>query len=149
MALQFNAKTFDWSTVKCQNLLYKCLDENKTHPTSGKILAHAKEQAESLVTKIGATLCIFKIGVSANPLLRYAAYIEMNYTEMWVIHVSSSLDTIHMLEAALISAFEPYMGCKNAPQSGGEGALNRQKPVKPPYFVYIVAGRADQPRWVG
>lgn len=101
------------------------------------------------MTKIGATLCIFKIGVSANPLLRYAAYIEMNYTEMWVIHVSSSLDTIHMLEAALISAFEPYMGCKNAPQSGGEGALNRQKPVKPPYFVYIVAGRADQPRWVG
>ncbi|CAL1129712.1 unnamed protein product [Cladocopium goreaui] len=78
--LDFNASTFDWNTVKSENLLYKCLDSNRCNPTSGAILAHAKEQVDNMQRHVG-------------------------------------------------------------------GAFNRSKPLKPPFFVYVVAGRADQPRW--
>ena len=55
-----------------------------------------------------------------------------------------------MLEASLIAKFQDEPGCKNQKNSGGEGALtNTSKPKKPPFFVYVVGGRADQPRWVG
>lgn len=147
MALQFDAATFDWGMAKCHNLLNKCLGQTQRPPTSGKILAHSKEQAANMIEEVGASLCIFKIGVSANPLLRYASYLEMGYQQMRIIHTSPSLDSIHMLEAALISMFQDYPGCKNSPGSGGEGGLNRHKPVKPPFFVYIVGGRADKSDW--
>lgn len=147
--LDFNASTFDWNTVKSENLLYKCLDSNKCNPTSGAILAHAKEQVDNMQHHVGVGLCIFKIGVTANPLLRFASYLDLGYTTMWLINVSPSLGLTVMLEAALISEYGYSSGCKNKPNSGGEGAFNRSKPLKPPFFVYVVAGRADQPRWVG
>lgn len=98
---------------------------------------------------VGLGLCIYKVGVSANPLLRFASYLDMGYTKMWLIHSSFELGLTHMLEAALIALNEGNAGFRNKPGSGGEGALNRHKPAKPPYFVYVVAGRADQSRWVG
>lgn len=61
---------------------------------------------------------------------------------------SSSVDLVHMLEAALISEYHKHVGCKNAEGSGGDGALNRKPPAPPPYFMYIAGGRADQARWV-
>ena len=67
---------------------------------------------------------------------------------MWVLAVSQSVDQIHMLEAACISEFSKHVGCKNAANSGGEGALNR-KDVVPPFFLYVTGGAADQGRWVG
>ena len=67
---------------------------------------------------------------------------------MWVIAKSSSVDTIHMLEAACISHFAVHIGCRNQPESGGEGALNRAHP-KPPFFLYVTGARADQPRRIG
>ena len=54
-----------------------------------------------------------------------------------------------MLEAALISEFHHVRGCKNAPNTGGEGALNRKDSGGPPFYVYVVGGRADQAKWVG
>lgn len=54
-----------------------------------------------------------------------------------------------MLEAALVSEFHKHVGCRNREGSGGEGALNREPVALPPYYVYIVGGRADQPRSVG
>lgn len=95
-------------------------------------------------------MCIFKIGITANPLLRYASYIDLGYTSMWLIHSSPSLGLTNMLEAALICEFATMVGCKNKPNSGGEGGLNRSsRAMLPPFYVYCVAGRADQPRWVG
>jgi hypothetical protein len=71
------------------------------------------------------------------------------YNCMWVIAVSNSIDRINMLEAAVISEFQQHVGCKNEPDTGGEGALNRKNRAKPPYYLYVTAGKADQARWVG
>lgn len=147
--LQFVSSTFDWNMVKGHGLLYKCLNTSKSQPTCGRILEHAKEQVMNMLCKIGITLCVFKIGITANPLVRYASYVEMGYTTMWLINESSSLELTSMLEAALISSFQDRKGCKNKANSGGEGSFNKAKPPKPPYFTYVVGGRADQPRWVG
>lgn len=68
---------------------------------------------------------------------------------MWIISMLPSLDIGSMLEAALISDFGRHVGCHNKPGSGGEGALCRSNPSPPPYFTYVVGGRADQHRNVG
>ena len=80
--------------------------------------------------------------------MRYPSYLDLGYTTMWLIHVSGSLGLTLMLEASLIAKDEP--GCRNKKKSGGEGAMTTtSKPKKPPFFVYVVGGRADQPRRVG
>ena len=99
---------------------------------------------------MGVRLCIFKIGVTCHPARRFEWYLERGYTCMWVLTQSDSIDLIHMLEAALIHEFGKHVGCKNRPNSGGEGGLNRANvPSHPPSYTYVVGGRADQPRWVG
>lgn len=99
---------------------------------------------------MGIRLCVFKVGVTADPTARYRFYIkEKNFTAMWLIATSNSVDLVHMLEAALVSEFHKHVGCRNREGSGGEGALNREPVALPPYYVYIVGGRADQPRSVG
>ena len=149
LGLKFDAATFDWGTVKCQGILNKCFQSKATNPTCGRILTHASEQVSCILNEVGASLCIFKIGVSANPLLRFASYLNLGYTTMWVIHVSSSLGLTHMLEASLIREYQSFRGCRNKDGSGGEGALNTSKCFKPPFFTYVVGARADQPRCVG
>ena len=74
---------------------------------------------------------------------------EKNYNLMWVIAVSNSIHRINMLEAAVISEFQKHVGCKNEPDTGGEGALNRKNRAQPPYYLYVTAGKADQAKWVG
>ena len=68
---------------------------------------------------------------------------------MWIIHEADDVGLVHMLEAALVSHFQHLAGCKNEPDSGGEGALNHHAVRGPPYYVYITGGRADQGKWVG
>ena len=150
MGAVFKAEGFDWNAIRPYGFCNKCMCSRKGgNATAGKILAHAKSLVTSLRESIGIRLCIFKIGVTANPLTRYSFYLENGYTCMWLIAVSHSIDLIHMLEAALISEFFRHVGCKNKPESGGEGALNRSSPPEPPYFAYVVGGRADQGHWVG
>ena len=62
---------------------------------------------------MGVRVCCFKIGVTSNPMTRFAAYVPKAYTEMWLIGVSDSIDLIQMLEAALISEFGKHIGCHN------------------------------------
>ena len=127
----------------------KCL-ATSGNPTTGKILKHAVDQITSMREEMGVRLCIFKIGVTCHPARRFEWYLERGYTCMWVLTQSDSIDLIHMLEAALTHEFGKHVGCKNRPNSGGEGALNRANvPSHPPYYTYVVGGRADQPRWVG
>lgn len=147
--LKFDAAIFDWNSVSSYGLLRKCLNTSNCNPTSGKILSHAKEQVVNMQHHIGIGVCIYKIGVTSNPLLRFASYLDLGYSKMWLIHSSCDLGLTHMLEAALIALNEGTVGFRNKPSSGGEGALNRRKPARPPFFVYVVAGRADQSRWVG
>lgn len=118
-------------------------------PTCGKILAHCKAQIKSFREFLGGPLCIFKIGVTADPVERFEDYLKKSFTNMWVIYTSDELNTIHMLEAALISEFHILSGCRNAPDTGGEGGLNRKNHNGPPYFTYVTGGRADQLKRVG
>ena len=97
---------------------------------------------------MGISLCVFKIGVTANPARRYIAYLEKNFTSMWIIYMGDCVREIHMLEAALIHEFHSCSGCRNSPNTGGEGALNRKDSLGP-YYLYITGGRADQNKRVG
>ena len=117
--------------------------------TCGKILAHSRQQVALFRNHVGAALCVFKIGVTANPQERFQGYLAMNFTLMWVICKHDDLGLVHMLEAALVAEWHHCTGCRNAANSGGEGALNRPNHEGPPYYVYITGGRADQLKRVG
>lgn len=150
LAADFNPESFDWEAVRKYGLLYKaCLDCRKRNFTSGKILMHAKEQVRILREQIGFDICIFKIGVTADPVLRYKGYVNQGYSAMRLMTLSASADMTNMLEAALVSEFQSEVGCRNKANTGGEGALARSNPPLPPYFTYVVGARADQPRRVG
>lgn len=111
-------------------------------PTCGKLLAHCKDRVTVFRSKTGIRLCVFKVGVTADPTSRFKLYEEKGFTSMWLIAKSDSVDLVHMLEAALIGEFSQHVGCRNASGTGGEGALNRNPPVDPPYYVYVTGGRA-------
>lgn len=146
----FNAGDFDWGLVKNAGLLNCALPEcNANTASAGKILENALDKANAFRRKLGVDLRCFKIGVTANPVTRYAAYLEKGFTGMWLIATSSSVGLVHMLEAASILQLHQLSGCKNKAGTGGEGALNRPCKAPPPYFAYITGGRADQARWVG
>ena len=143
----FDGETFDWKSVQPYRLLNHCVG-GRGSLSCGKVLAHAKAQITAFRETIGVRLCVFKVGVTSNPVHRYVSYLGLGFTSMWVITKSHSVDLIHMLEAACISHFSLHVGCRNQHESGGEGALNRANP-KPPFFLYVTGGRADQPRRVG
>ena len=117
--------------------------------TTGKILAHARQKVSSFRERHGDGLCVFKIGVTANPAQRWELYLKVNLTAMWIIFMHDDLSLVHMLEASLIALFCEIKGCRNKPNTGGEGALNRKCRPDPPYFIYVVGGRADQHKKVG
>ena len=144
----FNTASFHWDLVRTLGIVCRFQKGNSQHITAGKLLAHCNNQITAFRESVGLRICIFKIGVTCNPLDRFRAYLELGYQSMWVLTSSHSVDQIHMLEAACISTFSQHVGCKNAAQSGGEGALNRSG-VAPPFFLYVCGGRADQGRWVG
>ena len=146
-SLNFDAMSFDWSSVKPHGLVFKSLvPRYSNNITSGVVLRHARDQVLSMQQCMGGPVC-FKIGVTANPPLRFSTYLDLGYSSMWLLHASPSMGETHMLEAALISEWGDVPGNKNKQHSGGEGNLSRSKPAIS--FVYMVAGRADQPRWVG
>ena len=151
LGAKFCWSTCDLAPLKALDLHNHCLKSpiENSRLSCGKILSHARDKVTSYREKIGIRLCCFKIGVSSNPLNRFASYLQKGYTSMWLIHVSKSMDLIQMLEAALVSEFGKHVGCQNQLGTGGEGALNKETPPPPPYFVYITGGRADQNRRVG
>ena len=145
----FSPRMLASSTLRECGLLDRTLALRTQNHTSGKILQHAKLQVNAFRERLGASLCIFKVGVTANPPARFVSYKLKGFTNMWIVHKSDHVQEIHMLEAALISEHHLTSGCKNAAHSGGEGALNRKNSDGPPFFVYVAGGRADQRRWVG
>ena len=133
----------------------RCFIHNRTmriqipRPTCGKILAHAKQQVVGFREHIGVQVCVFKIGITAHPAQRFQDYLSKNFSAMWIVFMSSDASLVMMLEAALISEFCNCSGCRNAPNTGGEGALNRKDHAGPPFFTYVTGGRADQAKRVG
>lgn len=136
-----------WEDLK-RCFIYKRIPGNH-RATCGKILAHAKQQVILFRQQIGTSLCVFKIGVTSSPAQRFQEYWEKNFTMMWIVFMSEDLGLVHMLEAALISEFHHLSGCRNAANTGGEGALTRTSRPDPPFFVYVTGGRADQLKRVG
>lgn len=142
----FTTESFHWDLVQSLGIISRLGKGNKGKlQTAGKLLQHCKEQITCFRESIGIRLCIFKIGATHNIPQRFCSYFQKGYTAMWVLACSSSVDQIHMLEAACISEFAKHVGCRNAANSGGEGALNR-KDAAPPFYLYITGGRADQGR---
>ena len=140
------SESFDWQCVKPFQLLNHIPRGRLC--TSGKILAHALRQITAFREAVGVRVCVFKIGISANPVQRFVSYLRLGFTTMWVISKSQSVCEIHMLEAACISHFSQHVGCRNQSETGGEGALNRAH-SQPPYFLYVTGARADQSRRIG
>ena len=152
LGAKFDGESFDWEQVKTLGLQNHSLNRRQPdrQATCGKILAHCKDKITSVRNSHGGVrLCCFKIGITSNPPRRFVSYKERAYTSMWVLAVSHSTDLVQMLEAALISEFGKHVGCHNAPNTGGEGSLNKRNPPPPPFYVYVTGGRADQPRSVG
>ena len=138
----------DGAELQC-HIHDKTLRNQGARTTCGKILLHARSQVAAFRQHMGADVCVFKVGVTTNPLERFKGYLAMNFTSMWLVCEHNDLGLIHMLEAALISEFHQCRGCRNAANSGGEGALNKAVHGGPPYFVYVTGGRADQFKRVG
>ena len=121
----------------------------RANPTCGKILEHCMNKVTSFREKLGIRVAVFKVGVTADPVLRFNFYVQKAYTSMWLIAKSDSIELVHMLEAALIFEFHKHVGCRNQKGTGGDGALNRKNPSPPPYYVYVTGARADQRRSIG
>ena len=148
LALGFTPTRASWERLRVFGLIKRTLPATPKRPTSGKLLAHARQNVVSFRENMGINLCIFKIGVTRNPALRYVSYVEKNFTSMWVIYSGDCVGEIHMLEAALIHEFQHCSGCRNSPNTGGEGALNRTDACGP-FYLYVTGGRADQMKRVG
>ena len=143
----FNPTSIPWPELKKFGLINRIMRCRRPTPTAGKVLQYTRQQVAAFRENMGLQVCVFKIGVSSNPVVRYIDYRSKNYTAMWVLHESTSAGATHMLEAALISHFEVCPGCRNKPGSGGEGALNRGG-SSGPYYTYVCGGRADQNKWI-
>ena len=74
----FDSVSFDWNRVKGLGLLKRCVPTD-SHRTCGKLLSFCIDQVTSFREKIGIKLCVFKIGVTSNPVVRYKSYVEKNY----------------------------------------------------------------------
>lgn len=144
-----DASSLPWDTLKSCGLLNRTPRSLGPNPICGKMLQYAKQQVSGFRERLGPTACIFKIGVTAHPAVRFQDYVLKHFSQMWIVFKSNDLSLVHMLEAALISEFCTCTGCRNAPHTGGEGALNQKKRGGPPFYVYVTGGRADQAKWVG
>ncbi|CAE7383534.1 unnamed protein product [Symbiodinium sp. CCMP2456] len=73
---------------------------------ASKILWHCVRMINAVRKENGGdALCVFKIGLTANPLQRRASYLEQNFQNFTVIHKvcrAELLGMLEMLEAALI-----------------------------------------------
>ena len=118
---------------------------------SSRILAHVHTQIHRLRSKYGGDeLCIFKIGISACIETRWEHYKLQNFAIMAVVLVSDSLIQIETLESAVIERYRGMRQCRNQ-QGGGEGMRKRlgEPRREPPYYLYVVAVRADSPLAIG
>ena len=112
----------------------------RQNATAGTILQRCFCQIDQFRNRMGRSVCVFKVGLTSNPLVRFSFYKEANYMHMTLLHVSTNLGSIQFLEAALIAAHVSELGCRNQ-KYGGEGPPVSEEDF---HFVYVVGARADQ-----
>ena len=120
----------------------------RQNASAGTVLQRCLTQVNQFRNRMGKQLCVYKLGLTSKPILRYQFYKEANYSHMTILHVSTNLGLIQMLEAALIAAHVSEKGCRNQ-KYGGEGPPGSIS--EPFHFVYVVGARADclkAIRWV-
>ena len=131
-----NKKSFANNMVSISYLQFS----RKYDANAGTILQRCLTQVGRFRDRMGRKVCVFKLGLTSNPVLRFNFYREGNYTHMTLLHVSSNLGLIQMLEAALIAANIDETGCRNQ-KYGGEGPPSSEH--EPFHFAYVVGARAD------
>lgn len=114
--------------------------------TAGTILQRSLKQIDTFRNRMGRKLCVYKLGLTSNPVRRFEFYKEANYTHMTLLHYSTNLGLCQMLEAAVIAANVSERECRNQ-RYGGEGPPSLEK--EPFHFVYVVGARADQSKPIG
>lgn len=114
--------------------------EKRLKATAGTILQRCLGQVERFRNKMSKTLCVYKLGLTTDPVIRFEYYKEDNYTHMRLLHVTSMPGVAQMLEASLIAFHMSERPCRNE-RFGGDGPPGSEK--EPYHFVYIVGARAD------
>jgi hypothetical protein len=114
----------------------------------GAVLVYVRGQVSQLIDKQGAQLCIHKVGITCHPIQRSESYFAENYSLFSVLHISKDFKDVAWLEAILIADADRRPGaCRNV-RKGGDGKI-RSFRDKPPFFLYMVTGRADSRCRVG
>lgn len=109
--------------------------------TAGSILQRCLSQVSQFRDRMGRKLCVYKLGLTSNPIVRFDFYKQDNYTHMTLLHATSNLGVAQMLEAALIAPNLSEKACRNE-RYGGEGPPCCEQQCF--HFVYVVGARADQ-----
>ncbi|CAE7662955.1 unnamed protein product [Symbiodinium sp. CCMP2592] len=125
------------------------LDERIIAETSlaSKVLLHCLRVVDAVRTENGgASLCVFKIGLTSNPVQRRASYLQQNFQNFVVIHKvwrPELLGMLEMLEAALIAQFHDNGRCCRNVRLGGESMRTKDFVPRfpPPYYAYCVAAK--------
>lgn len=120
---------------------------------SGRVFDHCVSAVHKIRRQTGGfRLCVYKLGITSSLSGRWPSYKESGFTSMTCLHTSMNLSSIEMLEAGLIAVFsmEPNGSLRNI-NKGGEGMRRKDGTPRfpPPYFMYVVAARADQRRLIG
>ena len=63
-------------------------DAKRLKATAGTILQKCLREVEIFRNKMNRNLCVFKLGLTSNPVVRFQSYQEANYTHMTLLHVS-------------------------------------------------------------
>ena len=82
-------------------------------PTAGHILQHCKKRLDSFRASVGENVCVYKVGLTTNPLRRCTWYLQLNYTRMSLLHATQCHGTAEMLEASLIDNHMGRTGFRN------------------------------------
>ena len=107
-----------------------------TSSLAGAVLDRCVRQVRHLSTQ-GVT--VFKIGITATPLLRCVEHKRDKFEHFVLLHISDQWCLIQMLEAALIHEFSgASTRCQNEPLTGGDGGMHTQQP---PFFAYLTYNR--------
>ena len=126
-------------SIMAEGDIFCCFMEDHIEHTFENVASHCKQHASLVRGAFGTEVCVFKIGITHNPITRFPSYRKGNFAAMYLLHCSGSVDFTNALEKCLIESFQAISGCRNI-RLGGDGSMAR---FEAPYYLYIVAARAD------
>ena len=134
---------------RCQSSILDARFISETAVAS-KILWHCVKVINKVRQEHGGNaLCVFKIGLTLQPLQRRQSYMEQNFESFVLLHKvcrPELLSMLEMLEAALIAEFHDNERCCRNKQLGGESMRDKSFMPRfpPPYYAYCAAACAAQ-----